>query len=157
MSSKPRKKKKHNIKKRINNSSAAIVKQHNLAVIYSYNDRQLSSIINIKHGHKVTPTELLIQTITDVPYIWTIFIAGLCEDADGKRYMKSEEIQANERYRQYELADYLSDRHSDLLKSCNHKHLVNAMWLACPYKYSFTDEQVFKIFEANNGWDELVV
>lgn len=151
------KRKNHNITKRINASSRNIVKQHNIAVIYSYNDKQRSSLINIKRGTGIKPTELLIQTVCQVPYKWSVFIAGLCQDDSGTKYMKCEEIQAKEFYCQYELADYLSERHSELLRNCNDKHLVNAMWLACPYEYSFTEEQAFKLFEKNNGWDELVV
>ena len=140
------KRKNHNLTKRVNRSSQLIVKQHNIAVLYSYNDQQRSSLINIKRGNGIKPTPLLIKTVSEVPFKWTVFIAGLCLDETGTKYMKCEEIQAKEFYCQYDLADYLSERHSELLRGCNNKHLINAMWLACPYEHSSNEEEAFKLF-----------
>jgi len=137
----------------MNRASAAVLNQHHVAVMYSYNDNQTSRIIDIKSGKTIRATELMIRTITDVPYKWSIYMAAICQNGT-ERYVKSEEVQIYDLCKQYELADFLSERHSILLKTCNNNHLVNAMWIACPYEHEFTEEAAFELFDNAGGWSD---
>ena len=82
-----------------------------------------------------------------VAYKWGVFIAVLCKNEFGDRYMKADYIKVDRPITQPELADFLNEQHSELIKNTNPKHLVDVGWLASPTGKEWTEEQAFEIFE----------
>lgn len=147
---------KHDLYKRYERTALGTVKRYNLAISYSYLNNQYSRLIDDKNMVGLRPAPLLIDMLTKIRYKWGVTIAALCVDQEGRKYMRSEFIKANEPYLQSELADYLEDEHERLLESCNRSHLVNATWIASPIGREYTEKEAFDIFEALGSWYEDV-
>lgn len=147
--------KKHSAVKRINRHAQAIVRQYHMGVFYSYNDNQMCNLIDIRHKRLLNANRLITDMLTTVKYRWSVLCVGVCETEDGTRYMKAEQVSANEPYLQEELSDLLNAQHEALLKSCNEKHLRNACWLASPTGVDWDESEAFDLLEQLGAWDDI--
>lgn len=135
----------------------AMVKQYHLGILYSYNHKQLSHLINIRNGNQVSATPLIIDALRSITYNWSVLIAALCVDDNGREYIKSEQVDAKEPYLQSDLMEVLDMQHRALLMNCNQNHLINAVWLATPYEHDWDESHAAKLLSDFGAWDEPTV
>lgn len=80
-------------------------------------------------------------------YNWSVYIAAFGIDANGKKYMKSEQMNFKDPYFHAELTDVLNQYHSRLIAEFNPTQLLSVGWLATTYPYDFDEKQAFLLFE----------
>lgn len=149
--------KKHSHTKRGIVYSRALVNKYNICVAYSYNDNRVAQLVDGKTGAVIPSTRLLVEAMTHIAYKWHVLIAVLCKTESGEHYMKADQINATDYYKQYELADVLQENHRKLIESTNDKHLFNVVWLASPVQKDWDEKQASQIFDRLGYWDEELV
>lgn len=147
-----RRTKKHNLAKRRANHSRAVLKTYNVCVIHT--DWGQSGLLNWRCIRPVLATPTIAAAVTDERYNWTIYLAGLAVDGNGKRYTKGVEVAAGHPYRADELAHVMQERHEEVLAGIPKAHYVGKAWIAFPYEYEVDEAWALEVFEAVGGWDE---
>lgn len=147
------KRKSNNRQRRFIKYTDALLKQYHVAVYYSYADNALSSLVDTKTGRLLRPHQSLISAIVDVPHRWAITMSAVC-DSGSERYVKHQELIVHDACKQAELADYLEEMHSTLLKEQNAKHLKNATWIASPFGDTYDPEFLHNLYEKLGAWPE---
>lgn len=137
-------------RKRLNRS---LVQNHRVAVLYTYAPEQLSHLIDDVTGKRFKATPSIVNALLNTSYKWGIFIAVLCIDHTGEKYMRCEQIVSNQYYYKRELADFLHERHVDLIKTSNQAHFVNAVWLASPYGKDWLESEAAHLFDKFGAWN----
>lgn len=139
--------KKRNKKHNLANSKvvAARTVLRNLALFHSQNaeGENTAEVINV-YTHKkqhVGPT--ISAAFNDYRYYWEILVLAICEDSDGKRYIKegiTDTTVINKDKKivkaplfQHEIAGSALDASKRFIdKEVNKQHIKNVAWLACP-------------------------
>lgn len=148
---KPRKP--NNNRKRMANSLSAVLRSNHVAVI-NIDPSGSQGMINYKNSKNIPPGPRVASAICDIPHAWTIYLSGLCVDAAGNRYIKSQEIAPFGIYLAAHLTDLIEQTYAALVASCNQQHLVASGWIAVPDRISLGEEQAYKLFEAVGAWDQ---
>lgn len=111
-------------------------------------------MVNWKAAKRIASGRRVADALCDIPHHWTIYVAGLCVDQLGNRYMKSQEVTPNGIYLASHLTDVIETCYRDLLDGCNLTHLVASGWIAIPCQVSLTEEQADRVFEVVGAWNQ---
>ncbi|MEW6462972.1 MAG: hypothetical protein AB1459_17760 [Pseudomonadota bacterium] len=143
----------YNHQARLANYYRSMLRSNHVAVL-DVEHLELQTIINWKNGTLVTSNSrvALVDAITERPYRWTIYLAGLHRPANGEPYMKSEELALEGIYRAESLIDVIEPRSIELKARCNPNHLLGMAWIAIPYQATLTTAEASRIFEAFGAW-----
>lgn len=128
-------------------------------------DPEAIAMHEINHPHtkhycesvwEVDPREITggrpVDAITERPYRWTIYLAGLHRPDNADPYMKSEELSLGGIYLAESLVDVIEPRAKALQAVCNPDHFIGMAWIAMPYEASLTEAQAERVFDAFGAW-----
>lgn len=140
----------HNPHERKRRQAQQLVKGFGVAFVTG---RETCEVVDLI-GNKIFPATLLqTRAMTEMAHPWSMFIAALGIDDQGKQYFKSEQIFLPDRRKQCDLADSLNDYHQQFVrKSMNPNHLAGAAWIGSPEGLDITEEQADIIFTALGAW-----
>lgn len=93
-----KRRKKHNPLKRVLNSTDALFRQNHI-VIVDIHPQDKQGLMNWKKCQSVHAGRQTIDGICDLPRAWTVYLAVFCRSQNGDRYIKSEEIEPQGRYK----------------------------------------------------------
>lgn len=143
----------YNHQARLANYYRSMLRSNHVAVL-DVEHLELQTIINWKNGTLVTSNSriALVDAITERPYRWTIYLAGLHRPDNAEPYMKSEELALDGIYRAESLIDVIEPRSIELKARCNPNHLIGMAWIAMPYQATLTTAEASRIFEAFGAW-----
>ena len=143
----------YNHQARLANYYRSMLRSNHVAVL-DIEHLELQTIINWKNGTLVTSNSrlALVDAITERPYRWTIYLAGLHRPDNADPYMKSEELSLGGIYLAESLVDVIEPRAKALQAVCNPDHFIGMAWIAMPYEASLTEAQAERVFDAIGAW-----
>lgn len=143
----------YNHQARLANYYRSMLRSNHVAVL-DIEHLELQTIINWKNGTLVTSNSrlALVDAITERPYRWTIYLAGLHRPDNADPYMKSEELSLGGIYLAESLVDVIEPRAKALQAVCNPDHFIGMAWIAMPYEASLTEAQAERVFDAFGAW-----
>lgn len=143
----------YNHQARLANYYRSMLRSNHVAVL-DVEHLELQTIINWKNATLVTSNSrvALVDAITERPYRWTIYLAGLHRPDSAEPYMKSEELALDGIYRAESLIDVIEPRSIELKARCNPNHLIGMAWIAMPYQSTLTTAEASRIFDAFGAW-----
>lgn len=147
------KRKAHNLQARMGKACGAVLRSNHVAVV-NIDPSGRQGMINWRNCKNVPPSRRIADAICDYPHRWTLYLAGLCVDSAGERYMKSAEAVPNGIYKAEHLTDVIEQTYQELLATCNPNQLVGSGWIALPYQAELTEAEAFAVFEAVGGWTQ---
>lgn len=95
----------------------------------------------------------MVKLINNNPFFWKVNIAVFCRDQLGREYMKDLWLPMLSPYYHRDLADWLDDRHAELIKGENPMHVINAGWIAMPSHDEITGDHLDKIYRDYGAYD----
>lgn len=114
------------------------------------------NMVDIRRKHIYSPAREIAEAVEKIRFKWSIYCAVFCRDQLGEEYMKGGAIVSNEEYRQSELADFVQEFHTDIIRNqVNPMHVVNVGWIATPDNCDFDEKVVGDIFATTDAWDYL--
>lgn len=117
--------------------------------------RDKCDIIDLMKNKPFPATMIQARAMTEVAHKWSMFIAALGVDDNGRRYIKSEQIFLPDRRKQSVLAESLNEYHQQFIKrSMNPRHLIAAAWIGSPEGLEIEENQADEIFTALGAWEE---
>lgn len=145
--------KRYNHQARLANYYRSMLRSNHVAVL-DVEHLELQTIINWKNGTLVTSNSraALVDAITERPYRWTIYLAGLHRPDNAEPYMKSEELTLEGIYRAESLIDVIEPRSIELKARCNPNHFIGLAWIAIPAEVTLTEAQAERVFDAFGAW-----
>jgi len=143
----------YNHQARLANYYRSMLRSNHVAVL-DVEHLELQTIINWKNGTLITSNSrlALVDAITERPYRWTIYLAGLHRPDNADPYMKSEELSLGGIYLAESLVDVIEPRAKALQAVCNPDHFIGMAWIAMPYEASLTEAQAERVFDAFGAW-----
>lgn len=111
-------------------------------------------MVNWKTVKRIPPGRAVADAICDIPHSWTIYLAALCIDQNGQRYMKSAEAAPAGIYLAEHLTDVIEACYLELNISCNPEHLVASGWIAIPTTVSLSEAKADQIFDLVGAWSQ---
>jgi len=136
----------HNHRARIERASRALLRSSHIAVL-NVDPGGRQGMINWKQAKRIPPGRDLANALCDIPHRWSIYIAALCRDQTGQRYMKSVEVAPQGIYLAAHLTDVIEAYYSEIRRDCNPAHLVGSGWIAIPAEVTLGEAQAFRIFD----------
>lgn len=143
----------NNMRARMQRSLSAVLRTNHVAVI-NIDPSGKQGMINYKNCKNVPPGPKVAAAMCDYAHKWTLYVAGLCVDQAGNKYVKAEEIAPQGVYLAAHLTDVIEQTYQALVASCNPAHLVGSGWLAIPDDVTIDEAQAYKLFEAVGAWDQ---
>lgn len=143
----------NNMQARMQRSLSAVLRTNHVAVI-NIDPSGRQGMINWKNCKNIPPGPKVAGALCDYAHKWTIYLAGLCVDQAGNRYIKAEEIAPLGIYLAEHLTDVIEQTYQALVASCNQQHLVASSWIAIPDEISLDEEQACRLFEAAGAWNQ---
>ena len=150
MKSKKKRDKKYNPIKNAEICTDAALRNIYVAFLTGGDERCI--VIN-KKGELIHLTERLYKAIAKIKHRWSVYISVFGFQADGKGYSKSEVVNCQQRYFQFELVDYLNQQHKKLIAGFNKTQMSGAGWIASPVGKELTEHEAGKIFDKLGAWD----
>lgn len=143
----------HNHRARLERYYRAMLRSNHVAVI-DIDASELQTLINWKNATVITSNNrhAVVNAITDIPHRWCIYLAALCCDQNGTRYMKSTEVAPQGNYLASQLEDVTETYIVQLRASCNPNHLASMGWIAIPNAITLDEAQAAKLFETFGAW-----
>jgi len=91
-------------------------------------------VFNYKTAKEVPATQVLANTIANLPWQWYIECSVVCRDQQGKEYVVSEPVYCESAYRQNDprLSAFLNTHHVKFYKKQNAMHVITLAWVAVP-------------------------
>ena len=145
------KRKPNNNRARMQRSMAAVLRTNHVAVI-NLDPSGRQGLVNYRNCKSIPPGRHVADAVCDIPHRWTIYLAGLCIDQNGHRYIKAQEVAPEGIYLAAHLTDVIETCYRSLLETCNPLQLVASGWIAVPDEVSLDEEHAAKIFEACGAW-----
>ena len=150
MSNKKRNKK-HNPMKAAISASNVLAKRYMFAMV-----GKSEPVILTRTGKRPkSVSNALLSALLDVPQHWSVYMAALLRDNQGRDYVQSIEINLKNKMTQAGLTTDINDMHHELLNETNPRHFVNVGWIASPARLDIDDEQASDIMTKLGGWDTL--
>lgn len=143
----------NNTRARLARSLGAILRTNHVAVI-NIDPNGKQGLINYKNCRNIAPGRHIADAVCDYAHRWTIYLAGLCIDQNGLRYIKAQEIAPLGIYLAAHLDNVIEGAYRDLLDTCNPMHLVASGWIAIPDDVTLEESQAAKLLEAVGAWDQ---
>lgn len=137
------KRKQNNMNKRFSIVAKGAIKDLAMAFV----DGNKAHIVSTKHKCKVRASETMINAFLRVPHKWTVYVAVICRDWQGRTYTKAIEVSPTVPCLHSTLADQLIDIHAELIDSVNDSDLIARAWIASPHGYSFSEAEALECFE----------
>ena len=147
------KRKPHNMHKRLHHACGAVLRTNHVAVV-NIDPSGRQGMVNWKSCKNVPPSPRIAEAMCDYAHEWTIYLAGLCVDQAGMRYIKAQEIAPQGVYKAEHLTDVIEQTYRELLTTCNPNHLVASGWIAIPASVSLDEHQADAVFEAVGAWHQ---
>jgi len=147
-----KRRKQHNPLKRVLNATDALLRKNHVVVI-DIHPADKQGLLNWKSCRSVSAGRQMIDGICDLPRAWTVYLAVFCRSQSGERYMKSEEIEPQGRYRSEQISEAIVSHHEALQATCNPGHVIGYGWIASPTGESLTEEQAARAFDAVGAWE----
>lgn len=147
--------KSNNTRTRLARSLGAILRTNNVAVI-NIDPSGKQGLINHRNCKNISPGRHIADAVCDYPHRWTIYLAGLCIDQSGQRYIKAQEVAPFGIYLAAHLTEVIENTYRALLDTCNPMHLVASGWVAIPDAVTLEEEQAEKLFDAVGAWSQVV-
>lgn len=147
------KRKANNMQRRMHRSLGAVLRTNHIAIV-NIDPSGKQGMVNWKNCKNVPPGRRVADALCDYAHNWTIYLAGLCLDQFGKRYVKAEEIAPQGVYLAEHLTEVIEQTYRAHLATCNPMHLKASGWIAIPDSITLDEEQAAMIFEAVGAWDQ---
>lgn len=145
----------NNNRARLERTLRAILSSNHVAVVnIDVSGRHWQGMVNWKLAKRIPPGRRVADALCDIPHRWTIYLASLCVDQAGNRYMKSQEVAPNGVYLAEHLTDVIETCYRAQVDGCNPRQLVASGWIAIPCQVSLTEEQAYRIFDLVGAWDQ---
>ena len=143
--------------KKFNPMKAAISASNILAKRYMFAMVGKSEPIILKRDGRrpKSVSNALLAALLDVPQCWSVYLAALLRDNQGRDYVQSIEINLKNRMTQAGLTTDINDMHHQLISETNPRHFVNVGWIASPARLDIDDEQASEIMTKLGGWQTL--
>lgn len=141
----------HNMRTRLERSFRATLRSNHVAVV-NIDPSGNQGLINWKNCRSIPPGQRIADAVCDFPHRWSIYLAALCIDQHGQRYIKSIEAEPAGNYLASDLTDVIETCYRGLLDECNPQHLVGSGWIANPSGVSMTEEEAARVFDAVGAW-----
>ncbi len=138
------KRKQNNMNKRFSAVARGAIKD--LAICF-VEGSSAAQIVSTRHAAKVKATETMVRAFTHVTYKWTIYLAVIGKDWQGKLYTKAVEIETEVPCLQSTLADQLLPIHNELRDNMPESDYIARAWIASPHGYSFGEAEAMEYFE----------
>lgn len=145
------KRKPNNNRARMQRSMAAVLRTNAVAVI-NLDPSGRQGMINYRNCKSVPPGRHVANAVCDIAHRWTIYLAGLCIDQNGHRYIKAQEVAPDGIYLADHLTEVIETCYRALLDTCNPLQLAASGWIAVPDQVSLDEEHAARIFEACGAW-----
>lgn len=142
----------HNHRARIERASRALLSSNHVAVV-NVDPGARQGMMNWKAVKNIPPGRALANAMCDIPHRWSIYVAAMCVDQAGQRYMKSVEVAPQGIYLAAHLTDVIEAYYSEIRSGCNQAHMVGSGWIAIPADVTLDEAQAFRIFEEAGGWN----
>lgn len=147
---KKRLRKPHNPHQRLLRQAGGLVAGFGVAYITG---RDNCDIVDLFKDQPFPATLSQVRALTDVAHTWSMYIAALGIDDQGRKYIKAEQLFLPDRRKQADMADALNRHHQQFVKtSMNPNHLVAAAWIGSPEGRDISEAQADRIFTALNAW-----
>ncbi|MDG9928491.1 MULTISPECIES: hypothetical protein [unclassified Pseudomonas] len=143
----------YNHRARLERYYGSMLRNHHVAVIDS-EAAQLQTMINWKHASLITSNsrQAIAEALCDIPHRWCIYLAALCCDQRGERYMKSTEVAPHGVHLAKALSEIIETYGVQLRDGCNPKHRPALAWIAIPDDVTLDEAQAALIFDAFGAW-----
>jgi thiazole synthase ThiGH ThiG subunit len=135
--------KKYNPLKNLINTANQVLKNYAVGYITSHKS---SDFIDIKRNKKVSVNMNTVKLLTEIPHMWSVYIACFGRDENNIEYMKSKEIHIDQKYLQKDVVATLNNIHSKMCKQFNQKHFISAGWIATPYYKEWKESEASELF-----------
>ncbi|MEQ6327306.1 hypothetical protein VLF92_03075 [Pseudomonas chengduensis] len=149
-----KRRKPNNPRARLERSCRAILSSNHVAVV-SISPSGWQGMVNWKLAKRIPPGRQVANALCDIPHRWTIYVAGLCVDWSGNRYMKSIEAMPDGNYLAAHLTDVIETCVLEQRANCNPRDLIGSGWIAIPAQVSLTEEQAYRIFDLVGAWNQV--
>lgn len=134
--------KKYNPLKHLEYTANRILRNYAIGFITG---EKTSCLINIKHNRVAPVNPTTIKLITDLPHMWSVYIACFGVDNNNVKYMKSNEVHLQEKSFQRDTVNILNKLHAELCATFNKAHMVSAGWIATPYYKEWEEKRAFEV------------
>jgi len=141
----------HNRRARLERACRSLLRANHVAVV-NIDPSGAQCMVNWKSAKRIAASHALADAICDVPHRWSIYLAALCIDQNGQRYMKSAEAAPDGIYLAEHLTDVIETCYCDMRDGCNPQHLVASGWIAIPNPVSLTEAQADRILDLVGAW-----
>ncbi|MCY1212962.1 hypothetical protein D9M72_247190 [compost metagenome] len=147
------KRKPYNHRARVHAYFKAMLRSNHVAVVDA-EASEVQTLINWKNAALITSKarRAIVDAVCDIPHEWCIYLAALCRDQAGTRYMKSIEVAPQGAYLAADLEQVIETYSVKLKDGCNPKHLQGMAWIAIPDTVSLEESQAARVFEAVGAW-----
>lgn len=147
------KRKPHNLRARLQNHLKAILRTNRVAVVDA-EASEVQTLINWKSAALIASPNrrVIVDAVCDIPHQWCIYLAALCQDQAGARYMKSMEVAPKGSYLAKDLEQVIETYSVELREGCNPKHVKGMAWIAIPDEVSLQEAQADRIFDTVGAW-----
>jgi len=135
--------KKYNPLKNLTNTANQILKNYAVGYITTH---KASDLIDVKRNKKVNVDISTVKLLTEIPHVWSVYIACFGRDENNVEYMKSKEIHIDQKHFQKNVVTTLNDIHSKMCNQFNQKHFISAGWIATPYYKEWEEAKASEIF-----------
>ena len=143
----------YNHRARLERYYRAMLRSNHVAVI-DVEASNLQTMINWKNATLITSNSraAIANALCDIPHRWCIYLAALCCDQYGARYMKSEEVAPQGVYLASQLDDVIEAYSAALRNGCNPNQLQAMAWIAIPDDVTLDEAHAAHIFETFGAW-----
>lgn len=148
------KRKPNNVAERVRRASRALLRSNHAAVV-NLDPSGWQGMVNYRNLKRIPPGVAIANAICDITHHWTIYLAALCIDQTGQRYIKSVEIAPQGMYKAEALTEVIEQTYTALVDEQNPAHLVGSGWIAMPAAVSLDEEQAAKVFETVGAWQQI--
>lgn len=143
----------YNHRARLERYYRAMLRSNHVAVIDA-EACELQTMINWKKATFITTNSrvAVASALCDIPHRWCIYLAALCCDQYGARYMKSEEVAPQGVYLSSQLEEVIETYSVELRNRCNPNQLQAMAWIAIPDDVTLDEAHAAHIFQTFGAW-----
>ncbi|WP_044872008.1 hypothetical protein [Pseudomonas sp. LFM046] len=148
-----KRRKPYNHRARLQAYLRAMLRTNHVAVVDA-EVSEVQTLINWQSAALITSNSrtAIVDAVCDIPHQWCIYLAALCRDHTGKRYMKAVEVAPQGVYLAKDLERVIETYSVELRDGCNPRHLQGMAWIAIPDSVSLEESQADRIFDAVGAW-----
>lgn len=143
----------YNHRARLERYYRAMLHSNHVAVIDA-EASELQTMINWKNATYITSNSraTVAAALCDLAHHWCFYLAALCRDQHGNRYMKSKEVAPQGVYLASQLDEVIEAYSMELRNGCNPNQLQAMAWIAIPDDVTLDEAHAAHIFETFGAW-----